>query len=89
MEFFFAPKNEIDLLTHLHMSDYKPSPTPFQSSVKLTVECTTPLVYATLYHYLVRSLIYLTHSRPSISFVVSMVFRFMQQPHQIHWKEAK
>jgi hypothetical protein len=35
------------------------------------------------------SLIYLTHSRPDISFVVSVVSRFMQDPREIHWKEVK
>jgi hypothetical protein len=77
------------LLTHFHMSDCKPSPTPFQCSVKLFVECTTPLVDATLYRKLVGNLIYLTQSRPDISFSVSLVSRFMQQPHESHWQEAK
>ena len=46
------------LLGHFHMSDCKPAPTPFQSSVKLTIECTTPLVDATIYHHLVGKSIY-------------------------------
>ena len=71
------------------MSDCKSTPTPFQSGVKLIVECTTPLVDATLYRQLVGSLIYLTHSRPDLSFSISLVSRFMQQPHEIHWKVAK
>ena len=67
------------------MSDCKSTPIPFQSGVKLNVECTTPLVDATLYHQLVGSLIYLTHSQPGLSFSVSLVSRFMQQPHESHW----
>ena len=55
------------------MSDCKASPSPFQSGVKLIVDCNTPLVDATLYRRLVGSLICLTHSWPDISFVVSMV----------------
>ena len=70
------------------MSDYKPAPTPIHSGVKFTIECTTPLVDATLYRQLVDSLIYLTHNRPDLSFTVSMVSRFMQQPHESHWQEA-
>ena len=61
----------------------------FQSGVKLNFECTTPLVDATLYHQLVDSLIYLTHNRLDISFVIIMVSRFMQQPHEIHWHASK
>lgn len=71
------------------MSNCKPSPTPFQSDVKLSVECITPLVDATLYRQLVGNLIYLTHNMPNISFVVSTVSKFMQQPHESHWREAK
>ena len=75
------PKYAIDLLAHFHMSECKPAPTPFQSDVKLTFECTTPFVHATLYRQLVGSLIYLIHSRPDLSFAISMVSRFMQQQH--------
>ena len=71
------------------MSDCKYAPTPYQSGVKLTIECTTPFVDDTLYRQLIGSLIYLNQSRPDLSFVVSLVSRFMQQPHEIHWQEAK
>ena len=71
------------------MSDCKASPSPFQSGVKLIVDCNTPLVDDTLYRQLVGILIYLTHSRPDISFLVSMVSRFMQNPHESHWLAAK
>ena len=86
--FLSQPKYVADLLACFHMSDCKPGPTPFQSGVKLNVECTTPFVDATLYPQLVGSLIYLTHNRPYVSFVVSIVSRSMQQPHEIHWQEA-
>ena len=77
------------LLACFHMSNCKPAPTPFQSDVKLTIECTTPLVDATLYHQLVGSLIYLTHSRLDLFFSISMISQFMQQPHEIHWQANK
>jgi hypothetical protein len=50
----------------------KPTPSPFQSGVKLVVTCTSPKVDATLYRQLVGSLLYLTHTRPDISFVVDI-----------------
>jgi hypothetical protein len=31
----------------------------------------------------------LTHTRPDISFVVGIVARYMQTPHESHWKAAK
>ena len=71
------------------MEDYKPAPSPFQFGVKPSVTCTTPEVDATLYRQLVGKLLYLTHTHPDLSFVVSLVARFMHQPHESHWKAAK
>jgi hypothetical protein len=45
--------------------------------------------YATLYHLLVGRLLYLTHTRSDISFVVGLVSRYMQTPHESHWKTTK
>jgi hypothetical protein len=33
--------------------------------------------------------LYLTHSRPDLSYEVGIVSRFMQEPHELHWKVAK
>ena len=56
-----------------------------QSSVKLIVDCDSPLVDATLRQQLVSSLIYLAHNMiTDISFFVSMVLRFMQIPLKSH-----
>jgi hypothetical protein len=37
----------------------------------------------------VGSLLYLTHSRPDLSYAVGIASRFMQQPHELHWKDSK
>jgi hypothetical protein len=87
--FLSHPKYATNLLTCFHMSDCNPSPTPFQFGVKLTMECTTPLVDATLYHQFVTSLLYLKHNMLDIYFVINMVFRFMQKPHETRWQETK
>eukprot|EP00253_Pinus_taeda_P022760 PITA_22760 len=81
-------KYACDLLRHFHMEDCKPAP-PFQSGVKLSVTCTSPEVDATLYRQLVGKLLYLTHTRPDLSFVVGLVARFMQKPRESHWEAAK
>ena len=78
-----------DILRQFHMEDCKPAPSPFQSRVKLSVTYTTPEVDATLYHQLVGKLMYLTHSRPNLSFVVGLVAQFMHKPHESHRKAAK
>eukprot|EP00253_Pinus_taeda_P014519 PITA_14519 len=82
-------KYACDILRHFHMEDFKPAPSPFQSGVKLSVSCTSPEVDATLYRQLVGKLLYLTHTRPDLSFVVGLVARFMQNPRESHWKAAK
>ena len=67
----------------------KPAPSPFQFGVKLSLTCTSLEVDATLYCRLVGILLYLTHSRPAISFVVGLVARYIQHPHESHWKATK
>jgi hypothetical protein len=52
------------------MTDCKSALTPFLSGVKLEDGGETPLVENTLYRQLVGSLLYLTHSRPDLSYVV-------------------
>ena len=71
--FLSKSKYVCDLLRLFHMDDFKPIPSPFQSRVKLTATCSSPEVDATLYRQLVGSLLYLTHTRPDISFVVGIV----------------
>jgi hypothetical protein len=78
-----------DLLERFHMTDYKSAPNPFLSGVKLEDGGETPLVDTTLYRQIVGSLLYLTHSRPYLSYAVGAVSRFMQEPHELHWKVAK
>jgi hypothetical protein len=67
------PKYALNILAHFHMVDCNPASTLFLFGVKIEVKCSTPLVEATLYHQLVGSLIYSTHTHPDISFVVGIV----------------
>jgi hypothetical protein len=71
------------------MADCKSSLTPFLSGVKLEDGGDIPLVDNTLYRQLVGSLLYLTHSKQDLSYAVSVVSRFMQEPHELHWKVTK
>ena len=32
---------------------------------------------------------YLTHNQPDISYAVSVDLRYMDHPHEIHWRSAK
>eukprot|EP00253_Pinus_taeda_P028258 PITA_28258 len=82
-------KYACDLQRHFHMENCKPAPSPFQSGAKLSVTCTCLEVDATLYRQLVGKILSLTHTHPDLSFVVGLIARFMQNPHESHWKAAK
>jgi hypothetical protein len=78
-----------DLLDIFHMAYCKSALTPFLSGVKLEDGRDTPLVDITLYKHLVGILLYLTPSIPYLSYAVGIVSRFMQELHELHWKNAK
>jgi hypothetical protein len=87
--FISQPKYHLICGKYENEGNCKPCQTPFQSGVKLTKEFDSPKVDATLYRQLVGSLIYSTHSRLDISFVFSLVSRFMQDPRESHLKAIK
>ncbi|KAJ7541297.1 hypothetical protein O6H91_10G052900 [Diphasiastrum complanatum] len=82
-------KSARDLLYKFNMQDCKSLSTPMEANTKLSAFDEAKKVDAYLYRQLVGSLIYLTHTRPDIPYVVGMVSQFMQEPSQTHWKAAK
>ena len=70
-------KYVMDLLKWFKMDECKACATPYHLGVKLTKDCESPKVNATLYYRLVKSLIYITHGWLDISFAVSMMPHFM------------
>jgi hypothetical protein len=68
-----------DLLERFHMPYCKFALTHFLSGFKLEDGEETPLVDNTLYRQLVGSLLYLTHTRPNLSYAIGAVSRFMQE----------
>jgi hypothetical protein len=77
------------LLDRFHMTDCKSAPTPFLSGIRFEDGRDTPLVDNTLYRHLVEILLYLTQTRPYISYAVGEVSIYMQEPHDMHWKATK
>jgi len=63
--------------------------TPLEVELKLYKHNDSNSVDVTLSRRLVGILIYLTTTRPDISFAVNMVSRFMAELKELHWKEAK
>ncbi|XP_059064400.1 secreted RxLR effector protein 161-like [Cryptomeria japonica] len=70
------------------MSDCKPSITPIETGIKLEAHPREKFD-STLYRQLIGSLIYLTISRPDISYAVGVASRFMEEPYVQHWKMEK
>ena len=76
-------------LTKFMMKYCKPSKTPFLSGVKLEEAGSLAMVNNTLYRQLIGCLLYLTHTRPDLSYKFSVDLIYMDQPHEIHWRAAK
>jgi hypothetical protein len=71
------------------MEDCKPTITPMEKNLKLSKFEGGELVSSTRYRQLIGSLIYLTNTRPDLSFVVNVLSRYMQEPRESHWNAAK
>ena len=82
-------KYDLDFLNKFNMKYCKPRKTPFLSGVKLEEADSSPMVNNTLYRQLIRCFIYHTHTQIDVSYAVSVASRYMDQPHEIHWRAAK
>ena len=81
-------KYVMDLLNDANMSDAKPKLTPLDSKLKLDLRG-TPLSDISSYQRLVGKLIYLTITRPDISYSVSIASQFMHSPTIEHMNLVK
>jgi hypothetical protein len=78
-------KYSSDLLSRAGITDNKTESTPLEVNCKLTPLDDTPLADPTLYRQLVGSLVYLTATRPDISYAVHLVSQFMFAPRSTHF----
>ena len=74
----------LDLLNETGMLGCRPAETPMDTTVKLGEKDGSAPVDKGRYQRLVGKLIYLSHTRPDISFPVSMVSQFMNNPTEQH-----
>lgn len=66
----------------------KPSSVPFDPNIKLSLHEGALLEDPSYYRRLIGRLIYLTNSRPDISFAVQHLSQFMSQPRLPHIQAA-
>ncbi|KAL6278328.1 hypothetical protein ACE6H2_021929 [Prunus campanulata] len=81
-------KYVLDLLQEFGMLESKPARTPLDSKLKLDMEG-EPLRDIRYYQRLVGKLIYLTITRPDITYAVSIVSQFMHSPTMLHLNVVK
>ncbi|KAL0536406.1 hypothetical protein IC582_025354 [Cucumis melo] len=82
-------KYTLDLLTETGMLRCRPADTPIEFNYKLRNSYDQVPVDKDQYQCLVGKLIYLSHTRPDISFVVRAVSQFMQAPYEEHMEVVK
>jgi hypothetical protein len=70
----------LDLLKEIGKLGYKPVSTPIDSNIKLNIEDDEPLEDVHHFQKLLENLIYLTITRPDMSFIVSQINKFMHSP---------
>ncbi len=67
----------------------KPIIIPLEQNVKLSANEEDLVEEPTMYKCIVRSLIYMTITRPNLSYAVGVVSQFMQTPRKPHWDAMK
>ncbi|KAM0065667.1 putative RNA-directed DNA polymerase [Helianthus debilis subsp. tardiflorus] len=82
-------KYSIELLSKFGLNSCKPAITPMDCNLQLSAEEGKDLEDATMYRKIVGSLIYLTITRPDISYAVGVLSRFMQRPKKPHLDAAR
>jgi hypothetical protein len=82
--FLSQTKHAAELLNKFGMEYCKPSLTPMEQNLKLSKFEGGELVNSTRYRKLIGSLIYLKNTRPNLSYLVSILSRFMQEPRESH-----
>ncbi|KAJ4772132.1 polyprotein [Rhynchospora pubera] len=87
--FLSQKKYASDMLCKFGMQGCKPCPTPMNKNEKLLKEDGSGAADSAKYRSLVGCLIYLTHTRPDISYAVGVISRFMQTPTNHHYGAAK
>ncbi|KAL5539007.1 hypothetical protein UlMin_044714 [Ulmus minor] len=71
------------------MLNTKPCLTPAAVGKPLTALGGEQMINQTLYRSIIRSLQYVTHTRPDLAFVINRLSQFLQSPTMLHWNAVK
>ena len=86
--FLCQRKYTLDIIFEAGLLGAKPVGTPLEQNHKLALVGNSDLRDPGQYRRLVGRLIYLTITRPELSYCVHMLAQFMQQPKDEHWEAA-
>jgi hypothetical protein len=78
-----------DMLNKFGMNDSKAISTPIETNGNLDSDARGNMVEQILYRFMIRSLLYVTASRPDVMFSVCMCARFQASPRESHLKATK
>ncbi|KAE8708930.1 hypothetical protein F3Y22_tig00110332pilonHSYRG00561 [Hibiscus syriacus] len=87
--FLCQQKYAKDLLKRFGMLECKSTSTPMEPNIKMCAHEGKDLEDATMYRQLVGSMIYLTLTRPDISYAVGVMSRYMQNPKKPHLEAVR
>ena len=79
----------LDMLSRYGMTGCKPISVPLEQNVKLSLEEGELLEDVTVYRRIIGSLIYMTITKPDLSYAVGLVSQFMQAPRKPHLDAAR
>jgi hypothetical protein len=79
----------LNKLSEYGMTCYKPILIPLEQNVKLSADEGNLVENTTMYKHIVGSLIYMTITRPDLSYAVGVVSQFMQTPRKPHLDAVK
>ncbi|CAN0825310.1 Retrovirus-related Pol polyprotein from transposon TNT 1-94 [Linum grandiflorum] len=77
------------MLERFGMDSVKPAVTPMSTSLKISLDDSNPVINEKLYRGMIGSLLYLTASRPDISFSVGVCARYQSCPRDNHLSAVK
>ena len=81
-------KYVLDILEETGLLGCKPQSSPIDSKPQFWDITSPPLTDANIYRRLLGKLIYLTITRPDITYTVGLLSQFMHSPQEIHWHAA-
>ncbi|PKI54422.1 hypothetical protein CRG98_025209 [Punica granatum] len=86
--FLCQRKYILDILQECGMLGARPATFPMEQHLRLSSDSGDDLPDPSCYHRLIGRLIYLTITRPELSYSIHILSQFMHRPKQLHWDAA-